>query len=179
MPFRLHIEMQDGQLVFDKKQVKAALRSAGTEIAAFTRSLLNNSRGTGKRGASLPGQPPARLSGNLARSIKVKMFRRGIGVVVKATTRYAAALEKGAKGGGGSTKPDNIRKAGTRAYGRYGKILGANRMITTNKTRRLLARPYLSVVLEERASSIEARLKDAVLKGIKFQRAKAPRAMRR
>lgn len=175
MVTKIEIELTEATLVYDKTRLKGILRSAGNEIAALTRSLLRHSRGTGKAGASKPGQPPAMLSGNLANNIKVKMFRNGEGVSVRDYARYAAALEAGAQGGGGSTKPANIRAAGTRAYGRYGKILGQNRMINVNKTRVLLPRPYLSTILDQQASSIEQRIKDAVTFGLKFQRQKAPR----
>lgn len=174
-PLRIKIEFSGTPiLAFEKKRLKALMRSAGTEIAALARALIRRSarggrvyRGSGgnkyrpyrpgRYSASAPGEAPANVTGTLARSIKVRPFKSGEGVAIRDTMFYALFLERGARGGG------RKRSAGQRVRGKSG----------TATDRVLLPRPFLSTALERRQSSIGERLKAAVLDGIEFRRMKA------
>lgn len=169
-PFRLKVEVQGaGVVTFDKKTLRAALRQAGNEVAGLARSMVRQSSGGGRfysvrrhgalhgHYASAPGQPPASLSGALAASIRVKPFRNGDGVSVRDAQFYAKFLEAGAHGGG----PGRRNKVSRR---------GGQRTIHPSGQRVLAPRPFLSAALDRLRSSIDARLKAAVLKGVEFKK---------
>lgn len=172
MVAKLEVHIPEWALKYDKKKLRQALRYAGQEVASLARSLIRSSTGSGPRGASLPGEPPANKTGELAKSIKVKMMRGGEGVSIRDAAPYALSLEDGAHGGGGNTLASNLRMAGTAAYGRYGKTLAANRQIVKSGTRTLLPRPFLSEALEQREASIAQRLQAAAVDGITFVKIK-------
>ena len=178
---RLSVTVRSGQLLWDKRKLKAVMRSAGAEIAALTRSLLagagagrsyrmSKARGGGIHRASAPGQPPARLSGALAGSVKVKPFRSGEGVSIRETQYYSLFLEAGAKGGAGS------HIGGARGLRNvYRKRGGKNVLAATQGSRVLAPRPSLSRALEQRAASIGPRIAEAVDQELKFVREKVKR----
>lgn len=168
MTIRFQIDLDASYFAYDRKATRLALRAAGNEIAAYARALIRSSRGTGPKHASLPGQAPANLSGFLASKIKVFLFKQGDGVAIRDMAYYSLFLEKGAHGGGGDTRAYNMR---------YVKS-GRRRMINIDQSRLLLPRPFLSTVLDQQKDSIEARLKTAIMSGMKFERRKAPRVSR-
>jgi hypothetical protein len=179
---RIQIALHPGALAYDKKKLRAVFRAAGSEVAGVARRLMRQSQGGGrvywpKKGvrhqASAPGQPPTRLSGTLASSVKVFPFKNLEGVAVRDMAFYANFLEAGAKGGGGNARGANMLLAGE--IGRRGRILrGKNRMKTSAiaQNRVLLPRPYLSTALAQRADSIGERIKQSILEDIKFVRQK-------
>jgi len=177
----LKITVPPVSFTFDKRQLRRTLLSAGQEVAAVARSLIRgaaaNGRKYGKHRASAPGQPPASLSGGLAASIKASMFRNGKVVSIRESKFYALFLEKGAEGGGGATRTGGYR----RDKNGPGKRLKRTRIAPGRYrvvTARILApRPALSTAMDERRGSIEARIKAAVIDGIKFQRVAANRRL--
>lgn len=96
-----------------RKGLEKETTAAARDVAGVVRGLLRKGPRTGaaigggsrgrKKHSSAPGEPPARRTGALARSIKVFRLkgRRGpIGSDVRATVRYGMALEYGRKKGG-------------------------------------------------------------------------------
>jgi phage gpG-like protein len=79
-----------------KRELTVALRKSATAVARKTRRLLRSQR----RGRSRPGQPPARQTGALARSIRTKKSRSGLSYSITASVFYATVLEAGAEGAG-------------------------------------------------------------------------------
>jgi hypothetical protein len=81
------------------KEVSASLR----EVAAETRRLLGSRRGRRRAGAraavSAPGEPPARQTGALARSIKTRRNRGGLSGRVTSIVFKSRFLETGTKTG--------------------------------------------------------------------------------
>ena len=166
----LSVTVRAGHLELDKTLVRRTLRAAGAEIAALARSKIRAPDGGGRlyygkrypggrHRASLPGQPPATATGNLLRSISVKVFRDGEGVAIRDSAPEALWLEGGARGGG------RLKRAGS--FVRGGAGIG--------KTRVLAPRPFLSTALMEREASIGRRLKTSIDDGMKFVREKAPK----
>lgn len=161
-----------GLLVNSKKNLRAIMRKAGTEVAAAAKKEIRGAtaggrtyRGSGGnpyRGgyrsgpytASSPGRPPANITGTLLRSIAVRPFKSGEGVAVRARVFYALFLQVGAKGGG----------KGKASRNRRGKATSA---------RVLVARPFLSTALDSRSASLGTRIRDAIVSDIAFVRAKA------
>jgi hypothetical protein len=166
MVAKIEITVDSVTLVYDKSRLKQILRSAGNEVANLARSLIRHASGGGKKGASLPGQPPRSLSGNLASSIKVKMLRSGEGVAIRDYAIYALSLEAGAAGGGkGLGNPTRSHKKRTLAD----RIKSAQGL---GHTRILMPRPFLSAALEQEENSISERIKTAVTSGMKFEKHK-------
>jgi hypothetical protein len=83
-----------------KKQVRAVMSAAGSEVAAKARAMI---RAGSRKGPSKPGEPPHSVSGKLARSIRSRPWKDGEGVTIRASEFYALFLSLGAKGGGGDT----------------------------------------------------------------------------
>lgn len=182
----LKVEVQPGGLALDKRQLRAAMRAIGQEVAARARQIGSGS-GTGRlyygpggsaakyRGgyvkgrymASAPGQGPARVTGSLIRSIFVVPFANGEGVVIRSSKFYDLFLEKGAKGGGRRFSA----ATGSRVYRR-----GAG---ATGKSRVLLPRPLLTQAVADRAPTIGPRLREALLSGLKFERQRFPARVRK
>lgn len=155
-----------GIMLYEKQNLKRLMRQVGAEIAAVTRAMIRRSQGGGRTyylhgaryQASAPGNPPGNRTGALIRGVVVRPFRSGEGVAIRDRMFYALFLEVGAKGGGGR------RKGGGSTRNRKGKP----------QTSRVLApRPFLSLALESRRASIDARVKAAVLQGIAFKRQRA------
>ena len=89
---------------FDRRFVRSAMGRASRAMAAKLREQVRGS-GSGRlyrRGrrvytASAPGQPPARYTGNLMRSMKGRPSRRGYALVVSALAPHSALLELGSR----------------------------------------------------------------------------------
>jgi hypothetical protein len=172
MPLRLEITLPPQiALDLDPRKVRAVLRSAGSEIAALARRRVRQSTGTGKtyygaekgkHRASLPGQPPASWTGQLASSISTRVFGGGDGVLIRDTAFYARFLETGAKGGIGSGRKG--AKGGRNArQRRSATVLPVGKRV-------LLPRPFLSAAYDERKDSIGERVQRAIIDGTKFRR---------
>lgn len=176
---RLSVTVNAGRLEFDKRLVRRTLVAAGREVMRAARALIANSapagrlyrgpggsaaryRGGYRKGsyrASAPGQPPARVTGTLARGLVVRPFHSGEGVAIRDRAFYSTFLEGGASGGGRIKK-----RGGRRVRGRSG----------VGKSRELAPRPFLSVALANREASIAGRIAESVNRGIKFQPVKRP-----
>ena len=151
--------------VFDKKALRKTFRQTGAEIAALAKRKIRQS-GTGlRRPRSLPGGPPASLTGTLIRSIRVIAFKSGEGVAVRATAFYAVMLEGGAQGGEGS----NSGRGKKNAYQKRGRVRSR---VSVVGRRVLLPRPFLSTALDEREASLGKRVQDAITVGVAFKRIK-------
>ena len=185
---RVGIELQPVQLKEQRRRIRQVSRSAGQEVAARARFLAGRSEGGGRiyygiggntpgqrwRGgyqkirwqASLPGEPPVNVTGDLVGSFKVLPFRSGMGVAVRDTMFYARILEFGATGGGGGPRHS---RAEMKKHGKRGRLLLAT-------SRRLLPRPFLSRALAERAPSLGPRMAQAIADDVRLQRMPARRA---
>lgn len=100
------IRFEGFSLRFDRAEVKGSLRQIGRRAAAATRQKLRQRKGK----PAPPGQPPARQTGNLSRSISFKLARRALLVAVGSRLKVAPhghLLEHGTaerrKRGGAST----------------------------------------------------------------------------
>lgn len=169
-----------GEVVLDKRQLKAVMRSAAGDVRTKTARLINASSGGGRlyhggggsryRGAyvkgtyraSAPGEPPVRVSGTLRSSLKSYVYPSGEGFAVRERAFYALFLEAGAQGGGnpggkGSINPRTGRRK--RAGGVY-------------TARVLLPRPSLDRVMAQEASELERRVGEAMTKGLTWKQTK-------
>jgi hypothetical protein len=77
---------------FDRKGIRSAMGKASRLVAKQLKATINK-RGT----VSAPGEPPARQSGGLLRSVKGRASRRGYALVVSAIAPHAHPLEGGYK----------------------------------------------------------------------------------
>ena len=170
--FKLRVTVSSGAFVVEKKLLRKVLRQEGNKVAATARMLLRSKAGGGRvygrHQASAPGEPPALLSGKLARSIVVRMFKSGEGVAIRSREFYALFLEKGAKGGG------NVRG------GAKFKVATSGRRRQTASSKRLSMRvleprPFLDVALDRNQAQIGPRLRDAFVQGIAFRKGAKPR----
>jgi len=156
----------DVALTLDPKAKKKALRQAGQQVARATRRRLSKAgagRRYGKHVASAPGQPPAKMTGGLASSVTVRVWKSGDGVAIRARRFYALFLEAGAQGGVGSGRKGVKGKSNTRH-----RVAG---------TRELKPRPFLSAALEELSGErLGERLRDAIAKGIELRKGARKRA---
>ncbi|WP_242501252.1 hypothetical protein [Komagataeibacter xylinus] len=186
--FQMKVTVSADALAFDKKALGRTFRQAGNEVAATARKLLRQSAGggrlyygpggsaakyrggymTGKYQASSPGQIPAKITGTLARSIKVRPFRSGEGVAIRDTAFYALFLEAGAHGGGRSSSGGGRAAAGSAMQGRTYRHGRA----AIGKSRVLTARPFLEIALAQREPSLGPRIRRAVQQGIKLEKQK-------
>jgi hypothetical protein len=185
---RLRVHMPSYEFSYDKKQIGKVMRAAGNEVAQITRKLLSNTAGTGRlyystggsaaeyRGgyrktrhfASAAGTAPVRVTGSLARSIRVTLFKSGEGVAIRDAIFYALFLQAGAKGGApkGGRSGKGLRNV-------YEKRGGVNRLAEVKGIRILAPRPFLSIALESREASISARIQASLKDDIAFVRIKA------
>ena len=85
-------------LEINKKRIGDALRLVGKTVKADVVALIRANAGH----PSKAGQAPSSETGELARSIKVRITnnKKSIGVTVTAACRYGVALEAGANGPG-------------------------------------------------------------------------------
>lgn len=166
---RMKVQVTSASLAVNKKHLKKVMRQAGNEVAAVARGKIRRTAGGGRiysgHKASAPGEPPTLLSGELARSIVVKVFKSGEGVAIRSRMFYSLFLEKGAKGGG------NVRGAELKAA-KSGK-LRQTRATKRRSTRVLEPRPFLDAALQEKAADIGPRIRDAIINGIEFRKARA------
>lgn len=156
-----NITIPSYHFVHDKKMLRTVLRQAGAEVAKIDRALLRK-KGTGrhygKHVASAPGAASAKLSGLLARSVKVKVSRTGQSVRIIEDQYYAKFLEIGAKGGG------RQRKGGGSARTKHGRI----------STRRIMAsRPSLHLAYQQVQPTLQSRIINALNGSIQFKPDKA------
>ena len=85
---------------FDRRRVRSAMGRASRAMANTLKQTVRGKgagRIYGRHIASAPGQPPARYTGNLLRSIKGRASRRGYALVVAAIAPHAAMLEMGTR----------------------------------------------------------------------------------
>lgn len=162
------------EVALDKSEMRKLMRGAGGEVARKTRRLIASSAGSGRpyrggggaayRGsyrpgpyrASAPGEPPVRVSGALAKSLRTYTYKSGDGFAVRARQFYALFLEVGATGGGNPT--GGRRGAAARNLARRARARGRYTV------RRLEPRPFLDRVMKQEEASLERRV-DAAMKG--------------
>ena len=171
---RMQVQVTSAGLVVNtKKHLKKVMRQAGQEVAVAARMKLRRRSGGGRlysgHKASAPGEAPTLLTGKLARSIVVRVFKSGEGVAIRSKQFYALFLEKGARGGGGVpgvsyTLKSRIKKA--RSGGKLRQTASSKR----RSTRVLEPRPFLDAALQEKAADIGPRIREAIIKGIEFRR---------
>lgn len=163
MVVKLDAQVTGGALVYEKKQLKKVMRAAANEVAAVAKALLGRSAGGGlvyyragrRVQASQAGSAPVSVTGALRRGIKVSVFRSGEGATIRDSQYYALVLEAGAKGGG--------RKGGKGVRNKRGGP-GTSRVMQP--------RPFLSLALDQRADSIGARIREALVNDIEFRKVK-------
>jgi hypothetical protein len=154
------------------------LRAAGNEVAAKARQAIRAGAATKKRKAkraAKAGGPPVGRTGNLARNIKVRVWRKGEGVSIVDTALsaggshapYALFLEKGAVGGISSFKKDVKGRSNQR------KKIGRKSVMVAIVGRRVLApHPFMEPALDQVvASGLSGRVRAAVVSGMAFRRA--------
>jgi hypothetical protein len=150
---KVKIDIPEYTLKYDKSFLKQVMGGAGNRVKKTTVELIRDSAGSGimRNGhvASAPNEAPANFTGNLAKSLKVKVARDGTSVSVVDTAKYALSLESGSRGGGG--------KKGNR-----------NRRDMPSTTRVMAPRPYLSTALDKNIESITKDIQDSVIKDINF-----------
>lgn len=174
-----------GEVALDKKGLRALMRGAANDIRSKTARLINQSQGSGQsyrggggsqyRGqyhaghylASAPGDPPTRVTGTLRASLKSYVWPTGEGFAVRARAFYALFLETGARGGGNPYGGRSRAAAQARATGRRRRS-GRGRY----QTRVLEPRPFLDRVMDEQASELERRTRDALGKGLTWKQTK-------
>lgn len=91
-----------GYTQFQRKHVRSAMGKGARVVAAELKRSVNRRGGGrvyqrrgGSHNASAPGQPPARFTGNLFRSMQGRASRRGYAIVVSAFAQHARMLELG------------------------------------------------------------------------------------
>lgn len=167
------------EVSLDKKELRALMRSAGNDIANKTRRLISRGGGSGRlyyggggsayRGAyrpgryraSAPGDPPVRITGSLAQSLRTYVWPSGEGFAVRERQFYSLFLEAGAQGGG---NPGHKATAKLRAQGRRARGVYASRV--------LLPRPHLDRVMAAEAANLERRVGQAMRQGAKWRQTK-------
>lgn len=112
-------------------ELRTALRESARDVAARTRAILRRKI----RGPSAPGEPPARDSGDLARSIRFRSDRRRLVASVRANQFYGRFLETGR----------------SRRRRRGGGLVGA-----------MAPRPFISTAMDDRAEATRERLARAI-----------------
>lgn len=171
----IRVSAPSAKFTYDKKALRQTMRAAGAEVAQAARAQLRSSQGTGRvyygsggsssyRGgyksgryqASAAGQAPVRVTGTLARSIKVRPFKSGEGVAIRDTAFYALFLEAGAQGGG--RKSAGGKRISRKQQARTGRVLEP--------------RQFLTSALEGRRADLRKRIEDSVQRDIGFVRVK-------
>lgn len=163
-----------GDVVLDKKELRAVMRSAANDVRSKTAKLINASSGGGRtyrgggggryRGykpghykASAPGEPPVRVTGTLRNSMRAYVYPSGEGFAVRQRAFYALFLEAGASGGGNPGRNHGSRRR--RARNVY-------------NSRVLAPRPSLDVVMAQQAASLEKRVTAALHQGLTWKQTK-------
>lgn len=189
----VRVVVKAGRLELDKRKLKSVIRSAGREVKARTEVLLASGAGGGRHyggvsaspyrpkhgpyNASAAGQVPVKVSGQIAGSIVVRVFKSGEGVAIRSNKFYAKFLETGARNGGGSRKSGNLLMAGEMSKDGRRILRGRNRLKkSATLTGRILApRPFLTTALEQVQGTLATRIGAAINDGIKFKREKLKR----
>ncbi len=157
MSVGIKVTLDAATLELDKTLLKKVLRQAGAEVVKEAKALLRRGEASGRRygrhTASAPGQSPATITGELAKSLGVKASRSGLSTTVTDSAGSATALETGSVGGGGPHKGRTNAKA---------RKLG----IEQSTVRKVAPRPFMEPALEKVAGGLEARIKKAVDAGI-------------
>jgi hypothetical protein len=175
-----------GQVVLDKRQVKALMRAAAGEIRTATSRMINKAEGGGRfyrgmgggayRGgykagmayrASSPGSPPARVTGTLRGSLKAYVYPSGEGFAVRERAFYALFLEVGAFGGG-----PRARRTARRDHRTASAAQRQARALARGETRVLEERPSLDVVMSRAAKTLNARVERAMFSGLTWKQTK-------
>lgn len=88
---------------FDRRAVRSAMGKAARIVAKHLKASMGKGGGGRKRGrgsvhsGSAPGQPPARFTGTLFRSVKGRSSRRGYALVIEAIAPHARLVELGTR----------------------------------------------------------------------------------
>ena len=160
----LKIDVPDAYLLFDKNNLRKAIRESAKLVANQARALTRNAGGSGRaystprhvaRGvhyASASGEPPAALTGALSRSISYSV--RGDRARVYDTQFYSKFLEVGAQGGAPGKRNSRARKGQPKPK---------------PATRRVLEpRPFISRALLDNEEAIKNKLESAIASDMKF-----------
>lgn len=172
--FNLEITVPSVALQYDKKLTVKALRWGAAEVIRATRALLSSSVGGGKKygkhRASLPGETPAKMTGMLSKSLRSRVrvqrniivarvvdIAAGSGRAGTQDRPYSKFLETGSV--------NAIRSPGSRArVHRYASF--EQRKAGANGGSVQEPRPYLTAVLDKTRAAIQARIEEAVTKGL-------------
>ena len=171
MPFKINVP-RGMTIVAGKAALSKVLRQAGNEVAQRARAMIRVGAATKKR-QSQAGSPPVGRTGNLARNIRVSVWKKGEGVTIKDTARsatgsgapYALFLEKGAVGGRGGAKHGPTRNV-------YRRRNGKSTIVQVAGNRVLAPHPFMTPALEQAESGgLSDRLREAVVQGIALRKA--------
>jgi hypothetical protein len=166
-----------GTVLLDKSAMRKVMRGAGQDVVRKAKALIRAGGATAKRAAkrsSAAGGPPVNRTGNLARGIKLTMWRNAEGFTVKDIAQaargshapYALFLEKGAVGGRGSGIKD---KKGVRNA--YKKINRKSVLMSVSSARVLAPHPFMYPAAEaEIAGGLGDRVRAALVSGLGYQR---------
>lgn len=170
-----------GEVALDKRQMRALMRSAGSDIANKDRRLIAATSGSGRvyrggggaayRGAyrpgpyqaSAPGDPPVQVSGSLKKSVRVYPYKTGDGFAVRERQFYALFLEVGARAGG---NPGGRQSAASRAQARRHRARGVF------TARVLQPRPHLDRIMKAEAANLDRRVRKALDDGLTWKKTK-------
>jgi len=174
----IRVSAPSHKFTYDKKALRKTLRAAGQEVAQAARAKLRATQGSGRvyfgsggssgyRGgykggryqASSAEQAPVRVTGTLARSVKVRPFKNGDGVAVRDTAFYALFLETGAQGGG--RKSTGGKRMSRKQQARTGRVMEP--------------RPFLTAALDDRRNGLRQRIEASVRSDVAFVRVKGNR----
>lgn len=162
MTASVYISVPHLTLKFNKKNLTTAMRNIGQEEVKKVKALLGKKLGAGH--TSTPGNPPANVTGLLARSVKSRVGKDGMSVMIYDSAFYSKFLETGATGGGGKLTGIAINKAGVRRQRRQRNIRGV-----AQTTRVLLPRPFISTQVNADLASIDRRLRIASDNAISYK----------
>lgn len=167
----LKVTIPEAALLFEKKNLRKALKESAQSVAKEARALTRNAGGSGRvyatprtmvkgyHQASAPGEPPASLTGLLSRSIKTSI--KGDRVRVFDTAFYSKFLETGAQGGGGTNQKGGKGTKNTRAKKNQPKP-------APSTVRVLEPRTFISRALDDQKATIEKKLIEAIEKDIEL-----------
>ena len=165
-----------GEVVLDKKGLRALMRAAGNDVKNKTGRMIAKKVGAGRaysggggsayRGAyrpghyraSAPGDPPVMVTGFLRRSLRTYVYKNAEGFAVRERQFYALFLEAGARGGGNPGKRNSVRRQARR-----------HRARGTYTRRVLLPRPHLDRVMQQEAKNLDRRVRKAIHDGLTWR----------
>jgi hypothetical protein len=171
-----------GEVVLDKKQLRALMRSAGNDVKSKTARLISAKEGGGRvyrggggsayRGdykagryrASAPGDPPVTVTGTLKRSLRTYAFKNGEGFAVRERAFYSLFQEAGAQGGG--------NPGGRRTTPRERAQARRHRARHVFETRVLAPRPHLDRVMKQEEANLQRRVRTAMDQGMTWKETK-------